>query len=215
MGSVYLRAVGVLLALVVLAGCGGSDGDSAADPQKVGESAGLTQYEVRSEGFSVGVPPDWRALTADERPTQEEIDEAIGDNPKLRPFLEAMAGEDSLVKFQAVDLESGPKLLTNLNIVVESPPAGFTREQYFDASRSQLDELLPDADVESEQVSLPTGEALRFSYEHSEAGFPVAVLQYVLFEGGKGYTLTYTALPDDFSSRTAALERSARSFTIN
>jgi hypothetical protein len=208
-----LRTVGVLLVVLLLAGCGG--GDNADDPQKVSETAGLTQYEVRSEGFSVGVPSAWRALTADERPTQEEIDEALGDNPKLQPFLEAMAGEDSLIKFMAADPESGPKLLTNLNIVVESPPAGVTREQYFDATHTQLAGLLPSADVESDQVSLPAGEALRLSYEHAEAGFPVAVLQYVLFEGGTGYTLTYTALPDDLSERRADLERSARSFTID
>jgi hypothetical protein len=213
MWSVYLRAVGVLLVVLLLASCGGSEGDSAEDPQKVGQTAALTQYEVRSEGFSVGVPPAWKALTADQRPTQEQINEELGDNPKLRPFLEAMAGEDSLIKFMAVDPGSDPKLPTNLNIVVESPPGEFTREQYFDATHEQLAQLVPAGDVDSEQVSLPAGQALRLSYEHTEAGFPVAVLQYVLFEGGTGYTLTYTTLPDELARRTAAFERSARSFT--
>ena len=214
MSSVYLRAAGVLLAVLVLAGCGGDDGDGADDPQKVGQTAALTQYEVASEGFSVGVPPAWTALSADQRPTQEQIDEALGDNPAFQPFLEAMAGEDSLIKFMAVDPSADPELPTNLNIVVESPPAGFTREQYFDASNAQIDQLLPTANVEADRVSLPAGEALHLSYEHSQAGFPVAVVQYVLFEGGTGYTLTFTTLPDELSRRTAAFERSARSFTI-
>jgi hypothetical protein len=213
MSSVYLRAFGVLVALVVFAGCGGSD--SPDDPQKVNETPDLAHYEVRSEGFSVGVPPDWRALSADERPTQEEIDEELGDNPKLRPFLEAMAGEDSLVKFMAVDPESGPEFLTNLNIVVESPPAGFTREQYFAASRAQLGQLAPESEIEAEQVSLPAGAALRVSYEHGQLGLPLGVVQYVLFEGGQGYTMTFTTLPDELSPRTEEFERSARSFTIN
>ena len=133
------------------------DGDGADDPQKVGQTAALTQYEVPSEGFSVGVPPAWTALSADERPTQEEINEALGDNPTLQPYLEAMEGEDSLIKFMAVDPGADPQLPTNLNIVVESPPAGFTREQYFDATNAQIDEILPTANAKAERVSLPAG----------------------------------------------------------
>ena len=49
---------------------------------------------------------------------------------------------------------------------------------------------------------------------HSVVGFPIAVVQYILFEGGKGYTLTFSTLPDELSRHTAAFERSARSFTI-
>ena len=161
MSSVYLRAAGVLLAVLVLAGCGG---DGADDPQKVGQTAALTQYEVASEGFSVGVPPAWKALSADQRPTQEQIDEALGDNPAFQPYLEAMAGEDSLIKFMAVDPGGDPQLPTNLNIVVESPPTGVTREQYFDATNAQIDQLVPTGNVEADQVSLPAGEALHLSY---------------------------------------------------
>jgi len=42
----------------------------------------------------------------------------------------------------------------------------------------------------------------------------VAALHYVLFEDGTGYTLTFTTLPDERSSRTDEFERSARSFRI-
>ena len=36
----------------MLAGCGGGDND----PEKVGETGGLTSYEVAASGFSIGVP---------------------------------------------------------------------------------------------------------------------------------------------------------------
>ena len=61
MFSVYSRALGVLLALLVLAACGGSD---EGGPERVSEEGGLATYEVEEYGFSVGVPSDWRAVSA-------------------------------------------------------------------------------------------------------------------------------------------------------
>lgn len=199
--------------MLVLAGCGGDDGE---EPQKVGETADLTQYEVASAGFSVGVPRRWETVSADDRPSAEELEEVFGDDPALRPFLDAMAGEDSLIKFMALDPDAAGGFPTNLNVVVESPPAGVTREQYFEATRGQIEQLFSSTDVEFDQVSLPAGEALRLSYDHSKTpnGVQVAVVQYVLFEGGTGYTLTFTTLPGERSSRTSEFERSARSFRV-
>jgi hypothetical protein len=213
MSSVYLRAAGVLLAVLVLAGCGGGDGE---EPQKVAETADLTQYEVASFDFSVGVPPRWETVSADERPSEEEIEELFGDDPQLRPFLDAMAGHDSLIKFVALDPESTGGFPTNLNVVVESPPAGATRDQYFEATRGQIDQLLSGVDVQFEEVSLPAGQALRVAYEHSRTPnrMRVATLHYVLFEDGTGYTLTFTTLAEERSSRTDEFERSARSFEL-
>jgi hypothetical protein len=213
MSSVYLRAAGVLLAVLVLAGCGGDDGE---EPRKVGESADLTQYEVASSGFSVGVPPGWETVSADDRPTKAELEELFADDPQIQPFLDAMSGEDSLIKFMALDSDAAGGFPTNLNVVVESPPSGVTQEQYWEATRDQIDRVFAEIDVEFDQASLPAGNALRLSYDHSRTptGVQVSVIQYVLFEGGTGYTLTYTTLPDERSSRTQEFERSARSFRV-
>jgi hypothetical protein len=207
-----LRTVGALLVVLLFGGCGGGGG--TADPEKVDQTPDLAQYDVRSEGFSVGVPPAWVALNADELPTQEEIADVLGDNPEMRPYLEAMAEEDSLVKFMALDPGSDPELTTNLNVGVESPSAEVTREQYFEAMQAQVAQVFS-ADIDSDRVSLPAGQAVRLTYEHSAAGFPVAVLQYFLLEDGKGYALTFTTHPDELDRRTAEFKRSARSFTID
>jgi hypothetical protein len=212
MHSVYLRRVGVLLVVLLIAGCGGGGAD---DPQQVGESADLTQYEVQSDGFSVGVPTAWRALTADEHPTREQFEELLGDNRELQPVIEAMTGENSPIRFMALDLNSRPEFATNLNVLVESPPDGVTRQQYFDAGLAQIGQFVPPAEIESERVSLPAGPALRLSYEHSEIGFPIAAFQYILFEDGNGYVLTYSTLPEELADRTAEFKQSARSFTID
>jgi hypothetical protein len=214
MSSVYLRAASVLLAVLVLAACGGDDGE---EPQKVGETAGLTQYEVSSFGFSVGVPTSWETVSADDRPSEEELEEFFADDPQMRPFIDAMSGEDSLIKFMALDPDASGGFATNLNVVVESPPTGLTRQEYFEATRGQVDQLLSEVEVEVDQVSLPAGQALRLSYDHSRTpnDMRVSVIQYVLFEGGTGYTLTFTTLPTERSSRTPEFERSARSFQVD
>ncbi|MEX2645233.1 MAG: hypothetical protein WD249_03125 [Gaiellaceae bacterium] len=52
-----MRRLAALAACLALAGCGGSD-DETDQPRQVGESAGLEVYEVSSQGFSIGVPPE-------------------------------------------------------------------------------------------------------------------------------------------------------------
>jgi hypothetical protein len=95
------------------------------------------------------------------------------------------------------------------------PPAGVTRQQYFDASTAQL-ESFGITEFDEERIELRAGEALHVMYEHSRGGVdrPLAVAQYVLFENGTGFTLTYTTLAAALASHRDDFEESARSFRI-
>ena len=132
--------------------------------------------------------------------------------PRMQPILDAMSDADSPFKLVAADPDVDDGFATNLNVVVEEPP-GLTRQQYFDAGSAQL-ESLGITEFDEERVSLPAGEALRSTFEHSLGDRPLAAVQYVLFENGTGYTLTYTTLPGTLESRLAGFEESARSFRI-
>jgi hypothetical protein len=209
MTPVYSRALGLLLALLAISGCGGGDDE----PQRVADEGGLATYEVRSFGFSVGVPSDWQTLNVDDVLTEEALESMREADPDLGPFLDAMEAEDSPIKLFAIDPEPDDGFTANFNVVVLDAPEGTTREEYFQASTAQLEGLGVDG-LEEERVDLPAGDALHATYEHMRGGTerPLAVSQYVLFEGRTGYTLTYTSLADAFDRHEDEFERSAESF---
>jgi hypothetical protein len=211
MSQVYVRLLAVLVAAAAFAACGGGDDE----PTRIGESDGLATYEVESSGFSIGVPTAWQAVNADEAFTEETLDSMREADPELAPFIDAIAAPDSPIKLVAIDPDAEEGFATNLNVVVERPPASVTREQYFDASTAQL-ESFDLTEFDEELVELPAGEALHITYEDSRGGVdqPLAVAQYVLFENGTGFTLTYTTLAAALASHRDDFEESARSFRI-
>ena len=213
MRSVYSRALVVPLLVIALAACGGGDDE----PEQIAEEDGLTTYEVASSGFSIGVPSDWRALSADEVVDDEVLDAIRESDPELAPVIDQIGTESSPIKLFALAPEPDDGFTTNLNVVaIDDVPEGTTREDYFAASASQV-EAFGVSGIEEERLDLPAGEAMSLRYEHTlgGAGQPLAALQYVLFENGVGYTLTYTALASAAESYSADFERSAQSFRIS
>lgn len=211
MSSVYARGLALLLVLAVAA-CGGDD-DA---PEQIADEGGLATYEVASFDFSIGVPSDWKVVSADEVLDDEVLDSISENNPELAPIVDQIGTEDSPIKLFALAPEPDDGFTTNLNVVViEDVPEGTTREDYFAASANQL-ESLGVSGVEEERTDLPAGEAMVLHYEHSLGGAaqPLAALQYVLLENEIGYTLTYTALASAAERYTAEFERSAQSFRI-
>jgi hypothetical protein len=211
MSPVYSRVLGVLLVVLAVTGCGGSDDE----PRKVAEEAGLTTYEVASSGFSIGVPSDWRAVSADEALDEETLDAIREADPELGPFIDQIGAADSPIKLVAVDPDVENGFATNLNVVVSELPSGATREDYFTSLAPQLEELGV-TEFTEDLVDLPAGEAQHVTYEHQRAGAdqPLAVVHYVLVEEGVGYTLTYTTPAAGLEDRLAEFERSAGSFRI-
>jgi hypothetical protein len=212
MPSVYVRGLAVLLVLLAVAACGGDDDE----PDQIAEEGGLATYEVASFDFSIGVPSEWRVMSADEALDDEVLDSIRENDPELAPVLDQIGAENSPIKLFALAPEPDDGFTTNLNVVViENVPEGTTREGYFTASADQVEELGATG-TEEERTDLPAGEALVLRYEHSLGGAaqPLAALQYVLFENDVGYTLTYTALASAAERYTEEFERSAESFRI-
>jgi hypothetical protein len=212
MSSVYARGLAVLLVLLAIAACGGGDDE----PEQIADEGGLATYEVASFDFSIGVPSDWRVLSADEALDDEVLDSIRESDPELAPVLDQIGAENSPIKLFALAPQPDDGFTTNLNVVViEDVPAGTTREGYFNASAKQIEDLGV-SDAEEERADLPAGEALVLRYEHTLGGAtqPLAALQYVLLENEVGYTLTYTAVASAAERYTAEFERSAQSFRI-
>jgi hypothetical protein len=90
MNQVYCRVLAALVVAAALAACGASDDE----PQRVANDGDLATYGVESL-FSVGVPSDWRTLTADEVFTDEVLETIREANPELGPTLDAIAAPGS------------------------------------------------------------------------------------------------------------------------
>jgi hypothetical protein len=209
-----LLLLAVALAACLLPACGSGE-DADEEPQKVGASGDLTTYEVGSAGFSVAVPRDWRTVSADKAFTEDELREIKAEDPGLAPFLDALEGPDSLVKLLAFDPDVEGGFATNLNVLVEPVTIDITREQYFEATVSNVRQQFG-PEVEQERVDLPAGEALHLTYEQSRSAGdgPIATVQYILFENETGYVLTYTTLPPRLPESADDFERSARTFEL-
>ena len=199
---------------MTLVACGGGDDEpEAAQPQKTGEENGMAAYEGESGGFTISVPQQWKTANIDEVIDEGTLDEIRKEDPELADQIEPIAQPGSPVKFVAIDPDVKDDFATNANVYVEEVPAGVTREQYFDATLQHVTEAL--GAPEQEQVTLPAGEALRLSYEQEIAsGRKIAILQYILFENGTGYVITYTTLPDRSSEYAETFESSARTFAL-
>jgi hypothetical protein len=212
-----VRALALLLFLVALAGCGGGDDDEGATatdrPAQTGEADGMAAYEVASGGFTISVPEDWKAANIDEILNEGALEELRAEDPDLAQQVEQFAQPGSPVKFVALDPEIQDDFATNANVYVEKVPEGVTREQYFDANVENLTQAF--GAPEQEPVTLPGGESLRLSYEQDTgAGPTVAIVQYLLFEEGTGYLLTYTTLPNRSSEYAETFDASARTFAL-
>jgi hypothetical protein len=209
-----LLLMAVTVAAAVLPACGGGD-DAAEKPRKVEESGDLATYEVRSAGFSVGVPNEWRTASADEALTEDQIREMKNEDPEFAPLLDALEEPDSPIRLVAYDPEAEDGFATNLNVLVEPVTVEITREEYFRATVANVRQQLG-AEVDERRLALPAGEALQLTYEQprEEGGSAVATVQYILFENDTGYVLTYVTLPPGLAERTEQFERSARSFGL-
>ena len=214
-----LRAVGIALTALLVAGCGGGDGGSSDAPQPSGASDRLETYELASHGFAIGVPESWQAVSAEIVAESEAVKELARRNPAVKPFVDAVRRPSSPLKFVALDSEGERGFAANVNVVVEPLPQEMTLDEYREALLRQLAASgIAEGSVDRDEVELSAGRATRLAYEAdydaAGPGETVRTLQYAIVSGEEAYVVTYSTLPDQAGRYADDFDASIRSFRL-
>jgi hypothetical protein len=207
-----VRALPLLLVAFLLVGCG-FGGQSAPEPAR---SDGLTRYEISSGSFSIGVPETWHATTSTQM-KKASFKRFANQNPAFAAYADVVGKRNSPFKFFAYDPVVRKRFATNLNVVVTPVPKRMTPEKY---KRSALAEAKAIAlsKVDSSDVDLPAGKALRIEYRArfviNGAKKAISTTQYAFLLDNTSYILTYTTLPALRSEYADWFKRSAQSFQL-
>jgi hypothetical protein len=207
-----MRAVPFVLVAFLLAGCA-YGGEST--PEATGDS-GLTRYEISAGRFAIGVPRTWHATSA-ARMKKAAIHRFAEQNPAFAAYANAVGKKNSPFKFFAYDPVVHNRFSTNVNVVVQAVPTRTTWETY---KRSAIREVksVADSRVNTEELQLPAGKALRADYRiHfvlNGRKRTVSTTQYGLLLENKSYILTYTTLPSVRNEYLDWFKLSAESFEL-
>lgn len=211
------RLAFVVACVAAAAACGGSEDE----PRQVATTpAGLTEYEVASQGFSIGVPPQWRVVSVDEALPEGERRQLARDNPEFAPLLEAIGSEAQPIKLIAFDPEVHEAFATNVNVVVVPLPSGTSLQDFVAANQADIRHFSGRVGpLRSKPARLPIGAAHRLEYRlRLTAGgrrFTAATLQYLVVGPDRGYVVTFTTLPELSDRYSPTFDRTIRALRLS
>ena len=212
-----VRALGLALVVgAVLGGCG----SEVASTKQLATSlpaqpnySGLSVYTLVEDGFSIGVPSGWTAITADDAHS-ESVDAIVADSPKLGEYRNMLLKRNSLYKLVA--LEYDPEACICSTISVISIPLDETwRARDFEAGglSGARKIALPGTKPKVTRAKTPAGSGIRITTRTMLAGTDIEVIttKYFLHTAKAAYVLSYTASPDVTKTYALLFVRSARS----
>ncbi len=176
-----------------------------------------TRYTSKEDGFAVTLPPTWLPLVESRGLVKASFKSLQEDNPAMAALLEDQLSTLDDVPVSLIAFDLAPETLntgfaTNLNVIKQPIPAGFSLEYVVQFSADQLEQVLGlSGAAESTKVVLPAGEAIMLDYELS--GQAVA-RQYYLMHDQAVYILTFTSAASLADSSIILFNEMMQSFTF-
>ncbi len=176
-----------------------------------------TRYTAKEDGFAVALPSTWLPFV-DERGTILSSMNALQiDNPALAALIQDQISTLGDIPVSLLAFDLAPEALTtgfatNLNVMKQPIPAGFSLEYIVQFSADLLGQALGlSGTAQSTKVVLPAGEAILLDYEAS--GQTVA-RQYYLLHDQAVYILTFTSSVSLTDSTITLFDEMMQSFTF-
>jgi len=181
---------------------------------------GWQKVSVGAEGFSVGIPPGWKSVSTT---SADQAFEALkAANPQLANLVKDQLGESlsSLIKLLAFDTNSPTleeKFATNMNVVV-APAPGVDINTFLEQNLAALRKTPGLANVEYKNLRLPAGPGAlvtsQLTLNAPGGAQQVAITQYLLVNGAKGYIMSFSTLPSFVHNYEADFRKIAETFRL-
>lgn len=176
------------------------------------------RIEVASRGYAITLPDNWRRVDLDPQAVADLLAENADQFPEgMAQAIESqigglMAQGVSLFAFRDPDDQAAAG--TTLNIL-SLPSLGMSLDTLETLNVGQLEAMLgAGAAIETERVTLPAGEALRFAYELPIGGSQTAgTIQYLIVAESEQLVLSCGA-PSGIAAIADECEAIARSLEI-
>ena len=213
----FVRALGLAVVVgAMLAGCGSEvamEKQSTASALAQPNYAGLSVYTLVDDGFSIGVPTGWTAITAEDAHS-ESIDAIVDASPKLAKFRDLFAGRKSPFKLFAGEWDPDACICSTI-MVIAMPLDKTWRARDFEAGglSGARKIALPGTKPKVTQAKTPAGSGIRITTRAKAPGTDIEVIttSYLLHTAKSAYILSYTASPDVTKTYGLLFVRSARS----
>jgi hypothetical protein len=190
----------LLLFLVVLAGCGGSE--------RVTVPPGFTTRTVEKPNFSVAMPAAWKSFGDNSHTSARKV---AGNNERLRLELETLAKSDSPIRLVAFDPAAGRPFYTNMNVLQTEVPSKLSFDDMARTERTQISRGSGVTHIRQVETKVPGGRTLHLTYNPR----PNAVVQqYFVRHGNLLYVLTYTTRTVNATRYAKTFDQSAHTFQV-
>jgi hypothetical protein len=210
-----VRALGLaFLVGAMLAGCGSEAGSqqsvASAPPQP--NYSGLSVYSLVEDGFSIGVPSGWTAMTSEDA-YSESVNAIVEASPKLAEYRDILTSSDTM-KLIALEYDPEACICSTIDVIAFPFPKGWTVKGFEARGIAYARKIaLPGTKPNRAAVKIPAGSGIRLTTRTRLSGTRVRIIatQYLIHTRTNAYILSYAASPDVTKTYKQLFARSAQS----
>ena len=172
-----------------------------------------------NDGFSISIPPTWRAIDMDPQTMKAAFNTMVEQNPSLAESysveqMQALVQQG--IKVMAFDFGSGGH--TNLNVLEQSLPSEMSASVFSQLAASQVEVQLKISPpkVEPAIVGSLDGQVIRYDLPLQTANgtFNASFSQYIAMRGKDAYIITFTSSADDAAGNRSTFDQIAANFAF-